>query len=128
MLYPPTKGPPPPSTGCACEDAVALMLHKLESTFEWETGWDYKHEDHYDSGEMINYRRIQHPVMKHNMFILIEYKKRSTCMIYAAGEQVIASNMAEFDEAIAAFDEPHQFKALAQKQKESRRSRSDPVT
>jgi hypothetical protein len=93
------------------------MLHTLESGFRWETGWDSRHEDHYADGEMTNYRRIEHPVMKDNMFIVIEYKHLSSCMIFAAGELFITSDVGEFNEAIAAFDDVDRFKEMAQRRK-----------
>ena len=119
---PPRQGPPPSPTGCECQDAVTLMLHKLESKFNWETGWDWRHEDHYADGEMTNYRRIKHPVMKDNVFIFIEYGKNSSCMIFADGGVFHTSDVNEFDEAIAAFDEAGRFKMLAQRQIDERKA------
>jgi hypothetical protein len=66
---------------------------------------------------MTNYRRIEHPVMKDNMFIIIEYKDHSSCMIFAAGELFITSDVGEFNEAIAAFDDVDRFKEMAWRHK-----------
>lgn len=116
MQSPQNDPPHKPAKG-ARQDAVTLMLDILQEKFKWESGWDDRHEDHYDSGEMTSYRRIEHRVMKDNMFIFIEYGALSACMIYAAGECLHTTEVEEFNEAVAAFDDVERFKELVQKAK-----------
>jgi hypothetical protein len=103
---------PPEPTGCARSDAVVSMMHHLESTYEWQTGWDDRHEDTYCEGEMLSYRRIFYRGKKVAEFIFCEDAAASYCYLTAGGNSVSVFTRAEYDEAISAL-EAGEFAAFA---------------
>ena len=104
---------PPEPTGCVRHDAVLAMLHKLESTYAWETGWDGRYEDTYGNGEMLSYRRIQLPGdIPQAVFIFCEDEDRSYCYITADGMSCSIYDQAVFSDALAALEDGRESFAL----------------
>lgn len=103
---------PPEPTGCARSDAVVSMMHHLESTYEWQTGWDDRHEDTYYGGELLSHRRMILHGKKVADFIFCEDGAASYCYLTAGGKSVTVLTRAEYDEAIAAL-ETEEFAAFA---------------
>ena len=120
MLYRVAARPydePPEATGCARLDAVLDMMHHLETTYEWETGWNDCCEDTYSSGEMQSYRRIQHPTGDGLVtFIFTEDKEQSGCWISTEEGSCTVLTKERYDSAIAAL-ESGRFQEFAQMEK-----------
>ena len=101
--------PAPSKTGCARHDAVVSMLHHLESTYKWETGWDDRHEDTYWDGEMTSFRRIA-VLGRVVSFIFVEDQMHSYCYISDAGgkhaknNNYTATTKEQYDEIMAALE------------------------
>ena len=99
--------PAPSKTGCARHDAVVSMLHHLESTYKWETGWDDRHEDTYWDGEMTSFRRIA-VLGRVVSFIFVEDQMRSYCYISDGGKlakNYTATTKEQYDEIMTALEE-----------------------
>ena len=87
----------------APHDEVASMLDHLETTYEWETGWNDRAEDHYCDGEMLSYRRIKHPSGTGTVdFIFTEDGMHSSCYIMADDGNHTVVTREQFDEALTA--------------------------
>ena len=82
-------------------------MHKLESTYEWETGWNDRCEDTYWDGEMTAYRRIKHPRNADEWvtFIFTEDRGASQCWMTADSGSCTILTKEGFDCAIAALEE-----------------------
>jgi len=80
------------------------MMHHLESTYEWQTGWDDRHEDTYYGGEMLSHRRIFLNEKKVAEFIFCEDGAASYCFLTAKGKSVTVLTREEYDDAIAALE------------------------
>jgi hypothetical protein len=93
---------PPAPTGCARHDAVGLMMHHLETTCAWETGWDDRSEDSYYNGEMLSYRRTVFPGNNSVTFIFCEDKTQSYGYIMAEGKSCTVTEKSEYDDVMAA--------------------------
>ena len=104
---------PPEPTGCVHLDAVLAMLHKLESTYTWETGWDGRYEDTYGNGETLSYRRIQlSGDIPQAVFIFCEDGDRSYCYITVDGMSCSIYDQAVFSDALAALEDGRESFAL----------------
>ena len=103
-IYPPSKyDPPEPTTGCARHDAVASMLHHLETTHTWETEWDGRYEDTYCNGEMLSYRRIRpNGDIGYIVLIFCEDGANSYCYITADGKSCSVYQQEDYDAVMAA--------------------------
>ena len=99
--------PPEPSSGCARQDAVAAMLHHLETTYTWETEWDCRSEDTYiPGGEMLSYRRIQPSSdIGYVTLIFCEDMAQSYCYITAGEKSCSVFEKAKYDMVVAALEE-----------------------
>ena len=116
----PRQCPPPEPTGCVRSDAVAAMLHQLESTYNWETGWNGRYEDTYGNGEMLSYRRIQlSGDIPQAILIFCEDGARSYCYVSAGDMSCSVYTEADFSDALAALEAGRESVAMMQESRSS---------